>query len=159
MLALVCCTYILSAQTKVDLSSYGLKAILTVPAEHGEAKVDSSTYSSFITWNVKAGKKFKLKIKQRDKKAGASPETLIAAGKKELSTKKDGKVVFVKYAVEEKTALIIETKHTETNTSNFAMVYYIEKGNKLYEITSGLSGFTEDECKAMLTAAKGIEWK
>jgi hypothetical protein len=146
------------AQTKVDLSSHGLKATLTIPAEYGEAKVDSNTYSSFTTWSVKAGKKFKMKIKERTKKAGVTPEQVISAGKKELEGMKSGKVTFVKYVVDEKNALIFETKATETNTSNFSMVYVFMKNDKMYEITSGISIFTEADCKAMLESAKNIKW-
>lgn len=158
-LSLALFTCALVAQTKVDLSTHGLNATITIPSEYGEAKVDSSVYSSFTTWSIKAGKNFKVKIKAREKKAGMSPEQLISAGKKELAAQKGGKVVFVKYAVEEKNAVIIEMKHVETNVTNFTMVYYIEKGNKIYEITSGLSAFTEADCKAMLTAVKGMTWQ
>ncbi|MCE3229778.1 MAG: hypothetical protein K0S32_4329 [Bacteroidetes bacterium] len=151
-------TLTINSQTKVDLSSHGLKATVTIPSEYGEAKVDSSTYSSFTTWTIKAGKKFKMKIKERNKKPGVTPEQVIATGKKELEGMKSGKVTFVKYVVEEKNALIFETKATETNASNFSMVYVFMKNDKMYEITSGISVFTEADCKAMLEAAKNMKW-
>ncbi len=159
LFAAVICGFAFNAQTKVDLAPYGLNASLSIPAEYGEAKVDSNVYSTMKTWSIKAGKKFKMKIKEKNKKAGVTPEAVIAATKKEIEGKKDGKVEFVKFAVDEKDALIFESKLVEANTNNFSMVYLFVKGDKSYEVTSGIAVFTEQDCKAMLAAAKAIVWK
>ncbi len=154
-LVLTLTTFAFTAQTKVDLAPYGLKATMTVPAEYGEVKVDSSSFGKFTEWKIKAGN-FKLKMSEMDKQAGYTPESMMASGKKELEKKTTGPVVFVKYIVNEKNAMIAEMKKKDVTT--YTIVHMFLHGNKMYTAAATMAEVSEADARAMLTASKGLSW-